>query len=320
MNSLIDFEFLAHELVLHWLKAGLLLGGACVIIAVTLKRSSASYRHVAWFVALATATILPVVGIIAPPILVRPAAADLPAATPLALELNSEHQAPASSSLVSNETPDEIAMSASVLPSWQAVLGSIWFAGFALLLARLPLAWLRLFQLSKSGNRMKTILTRIPVSCANDVKVPLVWGWKNPEILLPPEAQNWSEDRLRSVLAHEEAHVRRRDPVLQVLAEISRAALWMQPLAWVALRQIRKEREAACDDAALASGVDPKQYANDLLEVVASRMSSFQTGALALAMAQHSGLGGRIRGVLDEQRSRRPPDANAVHRAPRESD
>lgn len=304
MNSLIEIDALADGLFQHWLKAGFLLIAAWLVIATCLRRSSASIRHVAWFSALVSAAILPVIAQLAPPIPVYSAAAGSPMAH-LSPSLNSEHEAPARAASGGAVTTTAPAASSRALPDWRMAAVVIWFCGFTLLLMRLPLAWGRLARLSKTAKPMESKWTQLPVRYADQVRVPLVWGWKNPEILLPAEAQTWNDERVRSVLAHEEAHVRRRDPALQVLAELARAALWMQPLAWIALRQIRKEREAACDDAAIAAGVNPKQYANDLLEVAASRMSSFQTGALALAMAQRSGVGARIRGVLDDQRSRR---------------
>src|SRR5262249_632232 len=59
------------------------------------------------------------------------------------------------------------------------------------------------------------------------------WGLRRPRLLVPPEAEKWSESRIRMVLCHELAHVRRCDWPVQLLAELARAAYWFNPLVWI---------------------------------------------------------------------------------------
>ena len=93
------------------------------------------------------------------------------------------------------------------------------------------------------------------------------WGWRRPRILIPACALGWSDERVRTVLAHEIAHVARRDWLVQSMAETLRALLWWNPLAWLACRALRHDSELACDDAVLRCGVGPTAYADELLQI-----------------------------------------------------
>ena len=80
---------------------------------------------------------------------------------------------------------------------------------------------------------------------------------------------------------------------------------WFNPLVWFAAWRLGVERERACDDLVLASGVRPSAYAGHLLEVVSQLSPARLTQSCGLAMARQSSLEGRLVAVLSCGRNRR---------------
>jgi len=147
-------------------------------------------------------------------------------------------------------------------------------------------------------------LTRRPQLCRADVPVPMTWGWRRPVVLLPSGSETWPEDRLRSVLLHEMAHLKRRDWTCHRLADAACALYWFHPLVWLTARRLRSESEIACDDLVLSSGVAAPKYARHLLEI-AGALPRPLPGQSAIAMAQTPHIKRRITMILDKTQSRR---------------
>lgn len=119
-------------------------------------------------------------------------------------------------------------------------------------------------------------------------------------IILPSEAASWDDARLRAVLLHENAHVARHDTLLGIISDVVCAVYWFHPLAWLVARRARLERERACDDAVLAHGVAPVDYAAALVDVA----RSMHRGP-AMAMAEPTDLAQRVHAILDSDVNRR---------------
>ena len=139
--------------------------------------------------------------------------------------------------------------------------------------------------------------------------IPLVFGIFRSRLLLPLAARQWSEAQLRSVLLHELAHIKRRDTLAKLLVQIACALYWFHPLVWLAAWRLSIERERACDDLVLASGVRPSAYASHLLEVVTRYSSLGWAQSTGLAMARKSSLEGRLIAVLSANLNRRTVSA-----------
>lgn len=154
-------------------------------------------------------------------------------------------------------------------------------------------------------------LTRRPLLCRADVPVPMTWGWRRPVVLLPSGPVAWPEDRLRSVLLHEMAHIKRRDWTCHRLADAACALYWFHPLIWLTARRLRSESEVACDDLVLSSGVAAPEYARHLLEIAGALPRPLPAQS-AIAMAQTPHIKRRILLVLDKTQSRRTPPGRSL--------
>ena len=141
---------------------------------------------------------------------------------------------------------------------------------------------------------------------SRDVVLPMTFGTRAPWIVIPATADLWTVDRRRAVLLHELAHVVRYDCLTQTLALIACAAYWPHPAVWWVARQLRVERELACDDRVLAAGAEPHAYAGHLLDIAYS-LEGRRAPALAVSMARPSQLEGRLLAALDDARNRRSP-------------
>ena len=141
--------------------------------------------------------------------------------------------------------------------------------------------------------RVKALL-RGTVSCA----APVTVGWLRPQVILPDDSSQWSQEKLDAVLAHEREHACRRDPLWQLFALLNRAVFWFHPLAWWLERKISGLAEEACDAAVLAHGYDPRDYSEFLLDLARTvRRAGARVGALGVAMPG-IGLEHRIRQML----------------------
>jgi beta-lactamase regulating signal transducer with metallopeptidase domain len=133
---------------------------------------------------------------------------------------------------------------------------------------------------------------------------PMTWGTLHPVVLVPAGFDTWSVEHQRDVLLHELAHVARYDCLTQSFARVTCALYWFNPLAWVAARQLRIERERSCDDHVLLAGARASSYAEHLLTIARTLRAPGATPVAALAMARPSQLEGRLLALLDARRAR----------------
>lgn len=200
------------------------------------------------------------------------------------------------------------------------ILISIWIMGMAVVFLRQLLGkiliwriasraqtvtesdWLQLTNLQKKkcGLRRQVRLLK-----SEKTTLPMTWGLLWPTILLPAEADEWSNEHRRFVLLHEFAHVKRWDCMMQLFAQLAVVIYWFNPLVWLAHRQFLKEREHACDDAVLEGGSVPSEYAGLLLEIAQSLPRVQLTSLATVSMARRSQLEGRLLAILDPRIRRR---------------
>lgn len=194
--------------------------------------------------------------------------------------------------------------------SVSGVVGLVWLLGAGLWLVRLGVQVIRLRAILSASIRapvesaphrvLESLLgahaprQRASVRLNRETVIPLVTGTVRPVIVLPADAVEWSDDRLRIVLLHELAHVRRGDFTTALMFELLVVIHWPNPLAWMARRDARLAMEMAADAFVLGSGVDRFRYADELMR--------FARGALAHLRPAH-GLGGATSGLARRVRS-----------------
>ncbi|HKV38196.1 MAG TPA: M56 family metallopeptidase [Blastocatellia bacterium] len=106
------------------------------------------------------------------------------------------------------------------------------------------------------------------------VQVPTVVGWFRPLILLPATAlTGMSPEQLEALLAHELAHIRRHDYLVNIAQTTIETLLFYHPAVWWVSHQIRYERENCCDDMAVAACGDLLTYARALADLERLRSS-----------------------------------------------
>jgi beta-lactamase regulating signal transducer with metallopeptidase domain len=117
------------------------------------------------------------------------------------------------------------------------------------------------------------------------VQVPTAIGWLHPVILLPVSTlTGLSPGQIESILAHELAHIRRHDYLVNLLESLVETLLFYHPGVWWVSRRIREERELCCDDLAVGITGDPVLYAEALC-----RLERLRGEAVALAVAASGG-------------------------------
>jgi hypothetical protein len=127
-------------------------------------------------------------------------------------------------------------------------------------------------------------------------------GWFRPKILLPQAWRNWDSEKLRAVLAHERAHVRRRDWLIRFTSHVNVCIFWFHPLAWWTERELARLAEEACDDVALSEINDRDEYAAALVDV--ARAAAAGGGVLnwrIISMARDSNVVRRVNRILDRR-------------------
>jgi beta-lactamase regulating signal transducer with metallopeptidase domain len=195
-----------------------------------------------------------------------------------------------------------------------------WAAGVILLGLRVAGGWFSLKRLEEGARpvaeewreALARVARRVGVAravrlCQSAlVEVPTVVGHLRPLILIPASAlTGLSPEQLEAVLAHELAHVRRHDYLVNLLQTAAETLLFYHPAAWWVSRRARAEREHACDDVAVRATGDVLLYARSLAQMEHLRRERGETPALALA-ANGGSLMQRIQRLVQVRAQGRP--------------
>ena len=281
-------EFLAQN---AWKATAIL--SAAFAASWMMRRRAASLRHFGWTAAFGALLLLPILTLVTPKwgwrqtpvvqtvIVVRPHAATATTVAP---------------------------RPGSVPVPWALLL---WAAGMLAVAARFAIGAARTARMIRRG-RLMAHEAGVPVLESAEVPVALAWGIRRPAVVLPVEARSWPAERRKAVLLHELMHVERRDLLAQRVGQAACCLYWFHPLAWLAARELRKERERASDDAVLRRGIPAHDYAAHLVELVRSISARRTEWAGAAGIADRSDLESRVRALLDRGRARTPLSRRAA--------
>ena len=123
---------------------------------------------------------------------------------------------------------------------------------------------------NKCLNEMK-ITRNIPVYSTAFLKSPIIVGFLKPCIYLPIHLiSDYHESDMRYMLLHELQHYRHKDAIANYLMNFAGVLYWFNPFVWFALREMRNDREVACDTSVLKmlEEDDYENYGNTLINFI----------------------------------------------------
>lgn len=297
------------QALLHFIWQGALIGLLAAIVLDTLRNARPQARYVVACLALLLCVLMPIVTmllVLAPDILGTDfhdvfAAASPDARTPVEGTLSV--LAPATAQLHAN------------LPAIVAT----WAAGTCLLSLRmaLGLAWVRRMRNVPQGAAQLAWQSRLDVMAVHflprrsvtlrlvdNLESPVSAGWLRPMVLLPVGlVTRMPADLIEALLAHELAHIRRHDYLVNLLQNAIEAVLFYHPVVWWLSHRIRVEREQIADQLASNVSCTPRRLALALSELSElQRAASWPAGHMAQA-ANGSLLMSRIQRLLHPTRN-----------------
>ena len=238
---------------------------AAGVVALVLRRNSASVRYWIWFGA-ALKFLVP-----------------FAALASIANQFSLPQSPQAATAVIAAATIVFRASALAALPdaTWTAII-LVWLMGACVVLARSLSQWLRLAEQARGAvptiegdvyaavqrmQRAEDIRRPITLVTSNDTMEPAVIGVFSPVLLWPQQlTAELNDAHIDAIVAHEVCHVVRRDNLLALVQMAVSAAFWFHPLVWWIAARLIDERERACDEHVLARGGSPRTYAESILK------------------------------------------------------
>jgi len=333
MNQFILESALSGKLLeMLLLSTALLL--AASVASLCAYRASAAVRHLIWSLAIAGCLLLPILTLVLPDgmtsslqsgLVISPGTGDqvVPRTSQAADDSGSNSASGTTPGLAVEGTQQRSGERPPLSSVLVEIMTWVWVAGSLLLGGKL-LHTIR--RINRDASRARPVEDPVWLKTAQQVEEtaglspgglrlrrtdrkhsPMVTGLLKPVVLLPLDADQWNEEQRLQVLQHEAAHLRRGDGLTQFLAGMITALYWLNPLVFLAYRQMLIQRERACDDQVLCAGADPTCYAHHLLGMAKNLEGPALDLKLEVAMARRSEMSGRLMAILDTHRNRRSP-------------
>jgi beta-lactamase regulating signal transducer with metallopeptidase domain len=257
-----------HMLLDHLWQSTLCLGGAGALTWL-LRENGAAVRYRIWLAAsakfLLPFALLAWLGQVLLPARVTGIEAAAPPIALFAQQVAAPFATPFVSSI--DPAPPPAQDSAFHWPAAGELAALIWALGVLLIAARWWLRWRRLRGLVRAA-RPLALETAAAVRVTSATLEPGLVGILKPVLLLPERLlDQLAPGELESIVAHELAHLRRRDNLTFALHMVSELLFWFFPPIWWLGRRLLLERERACDEAVLTAGHDAQVYGEGILKV-----------------------------------------------------
>lgn len=246
-----------------------LFAGLTGLLTLTLRNNHARVRHAVWLAASCKFLIpLSVLVAIGGQIRWQPAPDTTQSNWSVLMEEASQpFTAPAVSSPFLADAPP----AASRLPG---VLFGIWAGGFAGISCSWWIRWRRIRAVVRTGSPMHMEIPIRAMRSSTSLE-PGVFGVFRPVLLLPEGIfERLTPAQLQAVVAHELCHVRHWDNLAAAMHMFIETIFWFHPLVWWIGKRLIEERELACDEEVLRLGSEPRVYAEGILNVCKSYLSS----------------------------------------------
>ena len=312
--------------LLQFVWQGAAVGALAALALLALRRSAADVRYVVSSIALALMLTLPIVTGVqkyqtlraaatltaAPGMIFRNGVIVEPEGTRISFDRSKvvDPAAAAAAPAVRSNGPAASQWLVPMVP----VLLLLWICGVCVLTLRLMTGWIYVQRLRTHGvtaapdamqSSAARLAKRLHITRAvallesSLVEVPTVIGFVKPVVLVPASAlAGLTPQQIEAILAHELAHIRRHDYVVNLLQTLVETVLFYHPAVWWLSHRIRVERENCCDDLAVSLCGDPVAYATALADLETLRGSG-PTPVRHIAMAATGGsLLHRVRRLL----------------------
>lgn len=306
--------------LVHFVWQGATIALALAVVLLLSRRASAAFRYLASCAAMALMVLSPLVTFVvlpgrqsaAPAVILQEAAPPI-AIAPAVLTAMPEFEPVLSVDATTHATPPVVSpttrlqftywvenFSEFASPRLPWVVG-LWLAGVFALSIRLLGGWIGVQRLrGRSVSPLEEGLQTSAASLAQRMglkskvrllesafaRTPMAFGWLRPMILLPASAiTGLTPSQLEAILAHELAHIRRHDYLVNLFQCVVETLLFYHPAVWWVSARIRAERENCCDDLVLAACGDAVNYARAL-----ARIEEFRSFPSPLPVAATGGI------------------------------
>ncbi len=208
------------------------------------------------------------------------------------------------------------------LEAHYSLIVAIWILGFLVFLIRLVSGLWYVGQLRSRGtsvpdeqwiettrmlSRRLGMTRTVTLLQSALVHTPMALGWLKPVVLLPVGLVNQlAPAEVEAILAHELAHIARRDWIFNLTQAFIEAIFYYHPAVWWISQTIRRERENCCDDAALKATSNRIAFARALVQVQEmAKPAPLPALALGMSGPRHMLLLERIRRILDQPQQKK---------------